>query len=189
MDAWGAAAGRRARRSSAGPPGPRVRWRQPRRRRRRLDGVSPPRSRWRLPPDEGGAGDDRAEPERAVAGPQIRLRENEEAAEGEQSEPERAARAAHVALAAPRPRSTPRATRGGSRARRRHTAGSRCRPRGERRERDAIDQRVDVEVAAEPGGHPAEPAAVVDPGEPPGRRLVEHDRRVGRSRSTASLLG
>ena len=42
----------------------------------------------------------------------------------------------------------------------------------ERGERDPVDERVDVEVAAEAGRDAAEPAAFVAADEPPDRRLV-----------------
>ena len=42
----------------------------------------------------------------------------------------------------------------------------------QRREGDPVDDRVDVEVAAEPGADAAEPAAVTRPDEPPRGRLV-----------------
>ena len=45
---------------------------------------------------------------------------------------------------------------------------------GERGERDPVDERVDVEVAAEPGADAAEPAAVVGADEPPRGRLVDY---------------
>ena len=50
-------------------------------------------------------------------------------------------------------------------------AGSTC--EGECRERDPVHQRVDVEVAAEPGADAAEPAPLVGADEAPRGRLVE----------------
>jgi hypothetical protein len=54
-------------------------------------------------------------------------------------------------------------------------AGQRERGKG-----DPVDQWVDVEVAAEPCGDAAEPAALVDAHEPPRRRIVERGVGVDR---------
>ena len=51
---------------------------------------------------------------------------------------------------------------------------------GERGERDAVDERVDVEVTAEPCADAAYPASLVGADEPPRGRLVESGGFVDR---------
>ena len=133
-----------------------------------------------LPPDERGADEYRAQPERALVRPQIGLGDDDQAADSQQPETDQEPRlVAPSAQCLDRDRVLARLVGddepGGAVEQDPRAAGE-----GERRERDAVDERVDVEVAAEPGGHAAEPAALVGSRQPSGRRLVEGDRRVGR---------
>jgi hypothetical protein len=132
-----------------------------------------------VPPDERPAGEHRCEPDVARAGPEAGFREGEERAEGKQAD------------AGEQPGVLAMAAQGldGDRlvvvlARDHEVRGEVEQQAGasgqrERRERDAVDERVDVEVAAEAGCDPAEPAAVVDADEPPRGRLVDWGRVVG----------
>ena len=134
-----------------------------------------------VPPDERAPDEGRREPDVAGSRPEVHLGEREERAEGEQADSDE--QPGLVAASAQR------------------LDGDRLvvvlagdhEPRGEieeqpgatdqreRGERDPVDERVDVEVAAESGGDAPEPAAVGGADEPPGRRVVGRGRvdRVG----------
>jgi hypothetical protein len=126
-----------------------------------------------VPPDECAAHEERREPHVAGAGPEARLREREERAEGDEADADEEPRV--VAAAAQRlDRDRLLVVLAGD-----DEIGGEVEQQpgapdeGECGERDPVDERVDVEVAAEAGGDAAEPAAFVDADEPPRRRLVE----------------
>jgi hypothetical protein len=133
-----------------------------------------------MPPEERCAAERRCEPEVAGVGPEACLGERQECSEREQAHAEEEPRAVTVPaerldrdrLLAPLARDDePRCDV------QQHAGAASQRKRGER---DAVDQRVDVEIAAEPRADAAQPAAVVGADEAPRRRLVEGGGVSGR---------
>ena len=125
-----------------------------------------------MPPDDRRPAQHRGEPEVAGAGPEACFGEREERTEGQQADAEE-----QPGLVAPRAqrldgdRLVVVLARdheiGGDVEQQAGTAGQR-----QRREGDSVDDRIDVEVAAEPGADAAEPAAFADADESPRRCLV-----------------
>jgi hypothetical protein len=140
-----------------------------------------------MPPDERRADERRREPDVPRAGPEARLRDREECAEGDQANADQEPRVV-TALAQ---------RLDGDRLvvvlARQHEVGGEIQEQActagqcKRGERDPVDERVDVEVAAEAGTDAGEPTALVDADEPPRGRLVDWGRIVGEF-GHASLL-
>ena len=133
-----------------------------------VGGGSPPRRSRphvpsRVPPDQCAAGDRGREPDAARAGPERRLREREDRAECQERDP---GQQPGIVLMLSQGLDGDRVVRALARH---HEHGREVeqdpRPADERerREGDAVDERVHVEVAAEAATDPAEPAAVLRP--------------------------
>jgi hypothetical protein len=126
-----------------------------------------------VPPDDRGSREDCGEPDVARVWPEAGLREREQRAEREETHPDE-----EPGLVAAPPECfdcdgfLPVLGRDHEhRGEVQEDPGA----AGEREggECDPVDERVDVEVAAEAGGDAADPAALMDPDEPTGRRIVD----------------